>query len=83
MQMLKFGVQAKDKVTGFVGTVIGHSSFMTGCDQYLLSPPVDERGQWVESRWFDEARLNVLGSKKLTLEAAPTGNGCDESAPIK
>lgn len=54
---IPFGVKAKDKITGFEGTVTGHSDFITGCDQYHLQPTVDEKGLKREGQWFDENRI--------------------------
>ncbi len=51
--------EVKDKITGFVGIIIGHADYMTGCDQYLVQPAckVKEKGTRPEAEWFDEARL--------------------------
>ena len=63
--ILKLGVEAQDKVTGFKGIVIGFSQWLTGCDQVLLKPKVDKEGQLVDGQWFDEGEIVVIG-KGLT-----------------
>ena len=73
---------ARDKITGFKGMVIGHADYSTGCDQYLLAPPVDEKGNWVESRWFDEGRLEIVEEEK-PINVKAEKNGCDIPAPTK
>jgi hypothetical protein len=84
---LKMGVIAKDLVTGFEGRVTGVASYMTGCDQALLVPNVENTGVYREGHWFDVTRLEVTDSKPLTLPAAydavvdPGGPTSDREAP--
>jgi len=68
--MIKLGVQAKDKVTGFEGIVIGKSSWLTGCDTYGIAPPAKD-GEVKDARWFDEGRVVVLGPG-VTVEEVKT-----------
>ena len=65
-----FGLPVRDTVSGFKGVVIGQARYMTSADQYLVQPPTDENGKWVEARWFDAARLE-------TCEAEPRKVGFD------
>lgn len=58
---IELGVEAKDKVTGFSGIVTARATYLTGCDQYVLSPVVGEDGKVPEAHWFDENRLEVTG----------------------
>lgn len=58
--MLKLGQKARDKVTGFEGIVTGHCSYLTGCDQLLISPPAKD-GDFKDGRWIDVNRLEDLG----------------------
>ena len=59
--MIKLGVKAREKVTGFEGIITARGQYLTGCDQYLLVPGLTEKGQPGESHWFDENRLEVIG----------------------
>jgi hypothetical protein len=58
---IRLGVEAKDIVTGFTGIVTARATYLTGCDQYVLSPGVDDDGKVPEAHWFDENRLVVIG----------------------
>ena len=59
-----FGKKARDKITGFSGVITGINSWITGCDQILLQPSVNEKGEWQESRWFDDSRIEILEEVK-------------------
>ena len=76
-----------DTITGFSGVVTGISSYITGCDQVLLQPPLDD-GIWVDQRWFDSHRLERVGNRVVTIEPAPgkpalKATGADIPAPVK
>lgn len=78
-----FGKEASDKITGFEGTIIAISSYITGCDQILLQPKF-KKNEWKDARWFDDDRV-VLSGKSIDFkrdETAPRG-GPDRGAPIK
>lgn len=78
--MITLGSKAKDRITGFVGVITGHSRYITGCDQYLLNPPAKD-GALVDSQWFDEQRLEVdTGTPAVSLDNS-RGNGADRAAP--
>ncbi len=77
--MIKLGSYAKDCITNFTGVVTGHAEYITGCDQYLLSPQTPDKGP----KWFDEQRLVVdLIYAPLTLDNS-NGSGADIAAPVK
>lgn len=57
---LKLGVRARDKITGFEGIVVSKVSYLTGCDQWCLTPPVDKDLKVRDGHYFDGARLEVL-----------------------
>ena len=80
MNKLKLGIEAKDTVTGFKGTVTGRCSYLTGCDQILISPPVDKEGKHVESRWYDVNRVVGLTEKPIVLDTQ-TNKGACKPAP--
>jgi len=63
------GKQATDLITGFEGLVCGYAQYITGCDQYLLSPKCAEGDNTVvEGTWFDANRLEFQKTKKVVLE---------------
>ncbi|HEX7125031.1 MAG TPA: hypothetical protein VF406_04540 [Thermodesulfobacteriota bacterium] len=80
--MIELGVAVKDKITGFRGIVTGRAQYITGCDQYLVTPHADEKGDLKDGRWFDEQRLDVLDGDPIILDNSK-GTGADLPAPIK
>lgn len=60
MSEIKLGAKAKDKVTGFEGIVIGKINYLFGCNQYGLSPEAKD-GKVLDSAWFDEGRIEIIG----------------------
>lgn len=77
--MIKLGATAKEIITGFEGVVTGRASYITGCDQYLVSP----RGGDKDPKWFDEQRLEVIERMPLVVIDNSNGNGADIAAPVK
>lgn len=76
-----FGVKAKDVITGFTGVVTGHTSYISGCSQVLLQPPMGKDGKRPDGEWFDEQRVvPVSGAKKIVLDNSKTP-GPDREAP--
>lgn len=76
-----FGLKAKDKITGFIGTITGHCSYISGCSQLLLSPPVKE-GDYKDAKWFDEQRVEITEGERIILDNGSTP-GSDISAPVR
>ncbi len=74
------GQQAKDRITGFKGTITSRCDYMTGCVQYLLSPKIGKDGAAVDSVWFDEDRLDVKVAGAVKLKVAASG-GTQRDAP--
>jgi len=77
----ELGIKAKDVVTGFEGIITGRVLYITGCDQYLIHPPVDKAGKPVDPRWYDEKRIEVLDDKPLKLDMSGDPGPC-EAVPI-
>ena len=80
---LKFelGAKVKDSITGFSGTVTGRVEYLTGCAQYVIQPPLNAKGDFVDGRWMDEDRLVVLDEPKHEIDVQRAGP--DYPAPIK
>lgn len=58
----KKGLLAKDKVTGFKGIITYRVEYMTGCDQYGLSPEMTTKDKEIpKAEQFDESRIEILG----------------------
>lgn len=58
------GVYVEHQVTGFKGVITARADYLTGCNQYLVTPPVDKEGKIVESMWVDEYALKVDDTKQ-------------------
>ena len=78
-----FGQHVKDIITGFDGFVTGKCNYITGCDQALVTPTLDQKTKaYCEPKWFDVDRL-VPGNQKTISLPRQTSVGADLSAPIK
>lgn len=85
------GWKVKDKVTGFVGVVTHVGLDLYGCVQAIVCPAVVcESGgaQKLEGgTWFDVARLDVQGAKRVMNPIAMKGDqvvaGADPYKPAK
>lgn len=80
--MFKLGWTAKDKITGFQGVITGRCEYLTGCNQVLLSPPVDEKGAHRDACWYDEQRCERVGDTEIVLDNG-ANPGCDIPAPVR
>ena len=72
--MDKLGKEAKDKVTGFQGIIIGKCNYLFGCNQYGISPKCKD-GKIGETAWFDEGRIQILGPGISPEEVKVEKNG--------
>lgn len=59
--MENLGKQARDKVTGFEGVIIGKLNYLFGCAQYCIIPRA-VNNELKESQWFDEGRIEMIGA---------------------
>lgn len=59
------GMRVKDKVTGFTGVVQSVNFDLFGCVQFSVVPPVNEKGERVESAWFDSNRLELTDKTRV------------------
>lgn len=81
MKTTEMGQKVKDKITGFTGVVTARCQYISGCNQSLVQPPVKDDGTFVDSKWFDEDRLEALDAPKVAVEV--TNPGFDIPAPIR
>ncbi|HLP66755.1 MAG TPA: hypothetical protein VK181_04475 [Rhizobium sp.] len=77
--MITLGATATDRITNFTGIVTGRANYLTGCDQYLVSPRTPDK----DPKWFDEQRLVVDETFEVVVLDNSNGNGADIAAPIK
>lgn len=59
----QIGMEGKDTVTGFKGTITGVVTYLTGCDQFVITPKYNKKNGQENSRWFDVNRV-VVNEKK-------------------
>lgn len=65
---MKLGDRAKDKITGLKGILTGRASYLTGCEQWLITPEgVKENGEIKEGYWFDVMRIAVTKSGAVNI----------------
>lgn len=78
--MHKLGQEGRDKITGFKGIITCHVRYITGCDQYGLTPKA-KNGETKSSQWFDEARIEIIGKgieiEEVTDQRDPGGPNRD------
>lgn len=55
----QFGQTVVDVVTGFRGVATGKVSYQTGCNQTLVVPKINEKGEKPAGEWIDDDRLQV------------------------
>jgi hypothetical protein len=75
------GLKARDRITGFNGTITGFVTYISGCNQALITPSLAPDGALREPMWIDEQRLIVdRGPERIVLDnrRAP---GFDKQAP--
>lgn len=77
---MNLGEKARDRITGFEGVVTGLALYISGCDQALLAPPVDNEGRFRDGLWFDIRRLVRIDGPTIVLDNGATP-GCDRAAP--
>jgi len=72
--MKNLGKEAKDKITGFDGIIIGKINYLFGCSQYGISPKCVD-GKVNGTEWFDEGRVEVIGNGIAPKEVKVEKNG--------
>lgn len=57
-----FGKLCRDKITGFEGVCTGRTVWLYGCDQYCLTPRVEENksNELKDGKWFDDGRIEII-----------------------
>lgn len=61
------GLRAKDKVTGYVGTISSVSFDLYGCVQLALTPDVSADGKLEGGHWFDVHRVDVQKKRVMPV----------------
>jgi hypothetical protein len=75
------GKQAKDKITGFEGIIIGKCAYLFGCEQYCIAPKAKEN-EVKDAHWFDMGRVEIIGNGvKPEDVSGETAGGINSIAP--
>lgn len=77
------GATYKDKITGFTGVATGYVTYISGCNQALLTPRVGPDGTQREAQWLDQQRLEHLEAEPIVELDNGTSPGFDAPAPIR
>lgn len=80
IRSIELGKTYRDVITKFSGVATGHVNYISGCNQVLLAPPVDNEGRLRDSQWFDEQRLEEQDATTIVLDNRETP-GHDKMAP--
>lgn len=57
----ELGKMAKDKITGFTGILTVRCEFLTGCNRYCIQPTELKDGKPIDTMYFDEGCIEVIG----------------------
>ena len=81
------GKRVKDSLSGLEGVVTGYTEWLTGCNTVGINPCALHEGKPIETQWFDENRIIVIGDgPALPKNATPTASdstgddGCPQNA---
>jgi heat shock protein HspQ len=74
------GQQVRDKVTGFVGTIVVQSFYLNKCLRYGVQPKVSEKEpeKVPETIMFDEDQLELLDAPAVEMPRKKTGGPFDQ-----
>jgi hypothetical protein len=64
----ELGKEAKDKITGIKGVIVARIEYLFGCNQYGISPRAGKDGKRLDTEYFDEGRIEIIG-KGVTPES--------------
>lgn len=60
MAKIQLGDLVKCKITGFKGTAVARTQWISGCDRINVQPRVDKDGKVPDPQSFDETMLVVV-----------------------
>lgn len=70
--MIELGNKVKDIVTGFVGIATSRVTYLNGCKQICITPPVGKDGKVEEGRYVDIGQIESIGDG-INVKARRTG----------
>jgi len=63
--VFELGVFVKDVVSGFKGFITAHTKYLGAEDMYLVTPKINDQGEFVNPIWFCFERLELIGNLKI------------------
>ena len=79
----KLGQVGKDKITGFAGVLTARCEFLTGCNRYCIQPRELKDGKPIDSIYFDEDQIEIIGEGILSSDVQGDENGACSPDPVK
>ena len=79
----ELGKLGKDKITGFEGILTARCEFLTGCSRYCIQPTELKDGKPIESIYFDEEQIILVGDGILAEEVTGDKRGACSPCPSK
>jgi hypothetical protein len=72
--MVRLGDIAKDKITGFTGTVIGISRYINNCPRIHIQPHGLHEGKKIDSHSFDDPAVEFVKAGELSPSRIDRGD---------
>ncbi len=79
----ELGKKAKDKITGFQGILTARCEFLTGCNRYCIQPIELRDGKPIDSIYFDEAQIEIVGDGICEKDVQGEKKGACSPNPTK
>jgi hypothetical protein len=73
----ELGLKAKDKITGIEGIIVGRCEHLFGCNTYGIAPQKTKEGKRLDTEWFDEGRIEIIGKGIEPSKVKVEKPGCD------
>ena len=75
--MINLGEKVRDRITKFVGIVVGRAVYLNGCVRLQVQSQKLKDGRPMDGDWIDEGQLEKVSAPFLTRLKAATGGPRD------
>lgn len=75
----ELGKEGEDIITKTKGIIVARAEHLTGCNTYGIAPQALKDGKRLDTEWFDEGRIKVIGEGITAETAAAADNGSDSN----
>lgn len=82
MEKIELGDTVRHRISGFTGTAIGRTIWISGCDRITVQPKVDKQGKMQENSSFDEPEMDIIKKAKRKVPS-PRKTGGPHSVATK